>query len=366
MMLADCVLPRCISFQELPEANYTVLSPYLLPLNSPKKVNIGDGFILDSAAKLIGFKPATIYSSRAGLNEAALQRINTSRCLIAIGANTLKDDFELAPGFNLATLKQIKVPVILLGIGHYGVAEFTRGLSNESQTLLRAILERFPHISVRCDASLEYLTRALPDRAEQVLMTSCPVVFPIDRLDGGFTRKQRYQQLVVTLTDRRNLPEQLPLLNLAPQLFPAQRKVLALHQDYHHTALWSYASELGYEIFRSPYYEDFLSLYAETDVHFGNRLHAHLKCLANGVVSFLTPFDLRQAYFAESLDFPLIAQLPDERLTSYDFYRMVKRRTAASANMEIFIKALHAILEKDKDLGNFSLFAEPQSSNQHE
>ena len=348
MMLADCVLPRCISFQELPEANYTALSPYLLPLNSPKKVNIGDGFILDSAAKLIGFKPAAIYSSRAELNEATLERINSSRCLIAIGANTLKDDFELAPELNLATLQRIRVPVILMGVGHYGVAEFTRGLSNESQALFRAILERFPYISVRCDASLEYLTRALPDRAKQVLMTSCPVSFPVDRLDGGFARKQRYQQLVVTLTDRRNLPEQLPLLNIAPQLFPAQRKILALHQDYQHTALWNYASELGYEVFRSPYYEDFLALYAETDVHFGNRLHAHLKCLANGVVSFLTPFDLRQQYFAESLDFPLIHQVPDPKLASYDFTRAVKRRQAAWDNMQRFVQSVCSLIKDTK------------------
>ena len=32
---------------------YTVITPFLVPANLPKKVNIGDGFIMDSSIKLI-------------------------------------------------------------------------------------------------------------------------------------------------------------------------------------------------------------------------------------------------------------------------------------------------------------------------
>jgi len=42
---------------------YTVITPFLVPDNLPKKVNIGDGFIMDSSIKLIQKKPKFKVSS---------------------------------------------------------------------------------------------------------------------------------------------------------------------------------------------------------------------------------------------------------------------------------------------------------------
>jgi hypothetical protein len=328
----------------LPQADYVAITPYLLPPGTPKKVNVGDGFILDSAIKLIGARPQTMISNRAPLTDADIERINASRCLLAIGANTLKDDFELAPRFSSETLGRLKVPVILMGVGHYGVAEVTRGLKPDTVTLFRAMLERFPFMSVRCDASRDYVVAGLPEWSDAVLMTSCPVAHQVDGIDAGFARKDVYQQLVVTITDRAFLQEQLAILPAAKALFPAQRRILALHQDYQNAALWKFAAEQGFEVFRSDAYEQFLSLYAATDMHFGNRVHGHLKCLSYGVASFCTPFDLRQAYFAQSLDFPLISQASVSELASYDFGRMAARRDAARKTMDRFISMLRGIL----------------------
>jgi hypothetical protein len=328
----------------LPQAGYVAITPYLLPLNTPKKVNVGDGFILDSAVRLIGARPASLISSRAPLREADIDLINQSRCLLAVGANTLKDDFELAPGFNRGTLERIKVPVILMGVGHYGVPEVTRGLDQRSTALFRAMLERFPLMSVRCDASHRYVAQALPDKAHAILMTSCPVVHRVDEVDFGFPRKPHYDQLVVTLTDRAYVQEQLPIIPAAKALFPATRRVLALHQDYHNVPLWQYAAAQGFEVFHAADYESFLALYRTTDIHIGNRVHAHLKCLALGVASFLTGFDLRQVYFAQSLDFPLCSQLPSPEIAQYDFARAVARRAAARHAMDDFVAALRKVL----------------------
>jgi len=336
---------------QLPPADYAVITPYLVPAGLAKKVNVGDGFILDSATKLIGARPAAEFSSRAPLSDESIERINANRCLVVVGANTLKDDFELTPGFDLKTLSRIKVPVALMGVGHYGVAALTRGMTPASVALFRGFLERFPLMSVRCDASWRYVAAALPDRAESLLMTSCPVVHAVDGIDCGFARKQRYRQLVVTVTDRENLQAQLPLLSAGNQLFPAERRILALHQDYGNAPLWDFARQQGYEVFRSEDCQDFIRLYSETDVHFGNRVHAHLKCLSNGVVSFLTPFDLRQACFAESLDFPLITQLPSPEFTDYDFNRVIQRCAKAKPAMDRFVSALQSIIQ-DSAHGN--------------
>ena len=64
-------------------------------------------------------------------------------------------------------------------------------------------------------------------------------------------------------------------MRLVVDLFPAWRRVLALHQDYGHAALADLARSLGYEVFASPNYLDFLDLYRGADLHLGNRVHAH-------------------------------------------------------------------------------------------
>jgi hypothetical protein len=329
--------------EKLPEAPYAVITPYLVP-PGPKKVNVGDGFILDSATKLLGARPMAAFTSRAPLSDADIERINTSRVLVAVGANTLRDNFELTAGFDATTLARIKAPIALMGVGHYGTADATRGLTPASQNLFRAFLERFPLLSVRCDASRRYVLASLPDLAERVLMTSCPVAHAVDGIDRGFARKTIYSQLVVTITDRVRLDAQLPLLEVAPRAFPAEKRVLALHQDYGNSKLWDHAARLGYSIERSADQRDFLRLYAESDVHLGNRVHAHLKCLSLGVVSFCTPFDLRQEYFAASLDFPLVRQFPDPAFASYDFARARARRDAARDGMDLFTHALRTTI----------------------
>jgi hypothetical protein len=329
------------SWGDLPKGDYVVISPYLVDPNTSKKVNVGDGFIMDSSVKLIGAKPTAVFSSRIPLTDNEIGLINESRLVLVAGANILKDDFEIATGFDKTTMQKIKVSIVLCGIGHYGVpAQTQNGFSLKSKDIVSAALERFPYISVRCDASWRYVVQSLPELEEKTLMTSCPVVFPVDGIDHRLASKEKYEQLVVTVTDRAMLEQQLGILKVAPKLFPANRKILALHQDYGNSSLWEFANKLGYEVFRSKKYEDFLGLYNTTDIHFGNRVHAHLKCLSLGVRSYLTPFDLRQSYFAESLDFPLITKVPDPLLEHYDFNRMLLRRNTAAEKMNVFVQAV--------------------------
>lgn len=330
---------------DLPEAPMVVLSPALVDPRTAKKVNAGDGFILDSAVKLIGARPTALLSTRIPLTDEDIERINASRLLLVAGANTLKSHFEFLAGVTPQMLERIRVPVALMGIGHYGVAEATaQPLDAASEAVVREILSRFPYISVRCDASAAYLRQSTPELAQNVLMTSCPVAHSVDDVHRGFEAKSVYDQLVCTVTDRVSTEQQLPLLQAAAKLFPARHKVLALHQDYGNQPLWQAAERLGYEVFRSESYEDFLDLYAAADMHFGNRLHGHLKCLSLGVRSYLTPFDLRQQFFAESLDFPLITRAPDEALTSYDFRRAEARIAAARPAMDAFVGAVRAAI----------------------
>jgi hypothetical protein len=338
--------PPDFGLERLPQKDFVVVTPYLVDPTTAKRMNVGDGFIMDSALKLIGARPSRIISSRLPITDDDLAAINAGKLLLVAGANTLKTSFEITPNFTPELLSRITVPVALCGIGHYGVAAATaEPLDAPSRAIVAEIARRFPFISVRCDASAAYLHGSAPDLADQVAMTSCPVALPVDGVDKGFERKPVYDQLVVTVTDRQFVQEQAQLLPAVNGVVQASRKVLALHQDYRNQALWDFARAQGYGVFVSDRYEDFLRLYAETDLHIGNRVHAHLKCLSFGVRSFLTPFDLRQQFFAESLDFPLLTQLPSPILDDYDFGRARARIAAARPQMDRFVAAVRAVLE---------------------
>jgi hypothetical protein len=334
------------SLADLPQKDFVVISPFLVDPATSKKVNVGDGFIMDSALRLIGARPTQVFSSRVPISAQDLEAINASRLVLVAGANTLKSAFEITPNFTPQLLAQIRAPIALCGIGHYGVAQATaRPLDPPSEAVVREILSRFPYISVRCGASARYLRESIPDLADQVLMTGCPVSHAVDGVDRGFALKDTYDTLVCTVTDRGDMNAQTWLMRDAPQLFPSRRRILALHQDYGNKPLWDFARSLGYEVFTSPRYEDFLDLYRDADVHLGNRVHAHLKCLSYGVRSFLTPFDLRQVFFSESLDFPLITQAADPALQTYDFGRAKARIEAAAPQMDAFVDAVRSVLD---------------------
>ena len=314
---------------------YSAVTPYLVPNNLLKKVNIGDGFIMDSSIKLIQKKPKFIFSSRVPLTDKDIEKINTTKSLIVMGANTLKDNYEITPNFNLEVLNKIKVPIVLMGIGHYGVESVTsNGLDADSFNLVKEINYRFPYISARCNFSYDYLKRSGIDD-QSVLNTSCPVIYSVDEVNKQFSKTN--QKIVVTITDRIHIDKQIGLFHFVKENFKDSNLIASFHQNYNNNELDKYLKNLGFEIFKSEQYEDFIELYKDTDLHIGNRVHAHLKCLSLGVRSFLTPFDLRQLYFSKSLDFPLINKLPDDILETYNFDNFKFKQNEYKLNIDKFI-----------------------------
>jgi hypothetical protein len=321
---------------------YSVITPYIVPENLPKKVNIGDGLIMDSSVKLIKQKPQYVFSSRSDLKSEDIEKINSTKSLIVMGANTLKDNFKITPNFNLDLLEKIKVPIILMGIGLYGTnSETQNGLDNDSKTILNEIFTRFPYFSVRSKAGYEYLKRG-DINEKNLIHTSCPVIFPVDNFDKKF--QKNYQNIAVTITDRVLIDKQIGLFHFIKENYKNSKLTACFHQNYENNKLYEYLKHLGFEIFTSSRYEDFIEFYMNIDFHIGNRLHAHLKCLSLGVRSFLTPFDLRQLYFSQSLNFPLIDTLPNNNLENYDFNIYLHKRNEYKHNMDKFIKKVREFI----------------------
>ena len=259
-----------------------------------------------------------------------------------MGANTLKDNYEITPNFNLEVLNKIKIPIILTGIGHYGVDSVTsNGLDAESFNLVKEITSRFPYIPARCNYSYNYLKRSNINE-QNILNTSCPVIYSVDEVNKQFSKNN--QKVVVTITDRIHIDKQIGLFHFVKDNFQGNNLIASFHQNYNNNELDEYLKNLDFTIFKSEQYEDFIELYKETDLHIGNRVHAHLKCLSLGVRSFLTPFDLRQLYFSESLNFPLINKLPNDILDTYNFDNFKFKLNEYKLNMDEFIHKVKKLI----------------------
>ena len=171
--------------------------------------------------------------------------------------------------------------------------------------------------------------------------TSCPVIFSNEGRKNKFLQKDIYKHLVVSITDRVMLKQQLPILSFASQFFKHEKKTLSLHQNYENHGLEDYAKKIGFEIFKSDDYKDFNELYLNSDIHFGNRVHAHLKCLSLGIPSFCTPFDLRQLYFSQSIGLPLIENSNHNSLKNFSFKNFLTHREEAKVQMTKFLNNIY-------------------------
>ena len=190
---------------------------------------------------------------------------------------------------------------------------------------------------MRCNGSYDYMKKSIDSSLfKQIINTSCPVIFKTEKVDKKFLKKDIYEHLVVTITDRVMLKQQLPILSFASKFFKYKRKTLSLHQNYENHKLETFAKKMGFEIFKSNDYKSFIDLYLKCDLHFGNRVHAHLKCLSLGIPSFCTPFDLRQVYFSNSIQLPLIDSDSHESLKTYPFARFLDYRNKTKIKMNKF------------------------------
>ena len=324
---------------------YSIITPYLVPNNLNKVKNIGDAFIYDACEKLIKTKAAFYFSQWEELTEDKIEKINSTKFLIIAGANILKDNMKICKNFSEKTLVLIKVPIILAGIGHYGIKKAVTKLSNESQSLLFKLLERFEFISVRCNESKRFIIDSNQSFQKKIIMTGCPGSFSVDGINNKFNQSLNENcKLVSTITERGYLNLQLKGLGLIKKIYPNKYLTVSIHQNYNSTELLDFFKKNEIKVFVSNNYNDYIRFYSECDLHIGNRIHAHLKFLSMGIKSYLLPFDLRQVFFSECYKFPLITKIPCNEIDNYDFEIYTKHIKTISKNMDFFIKKIHNIL----------------------
>lgn len=374
-------------------ADYSMLTPYLVPqiMRSWKAVNIGDGFIAESIKSLLAPHVCRFtFSSREVLSDEAIQQINSTRLLVLAGANQLTDNFTVAPGIDAESLKRIQVPVVPMGIGIHGIADFNRQMSAETRNVLRALHERVPYSSWRCPRTIDYLRRQCPEVLNKSLMTCCPVTYR-EPLLAGTPFSDRVSRVVVTITERGDFwDREKQTIDFVARHFPSADKVLSLHQvfpalaapskaapvkkkphwssafrrwwrtparspvtgsptansptDRSPQALHKYAERQGFAVYRPDDVAGCWKFYESCDLHVGSRLHAHLYFLSKARRSYLSYVDDRCLGISEALQFPLCEPTAWHRWLDYDFERCRAAAHSCQKTMNRFVASVQELL----------------------
>lgn len=332
----------------------SILSPYYFhPLNLRRfRKNVGDGIILKAVERRLGaFPEGTVYSMRHAPNASERTALDARRIAVLAGANQLQDDFSPWPGLTPEAHRRSGLVFVPYGIGLGGKEDNSGArFTPEAIEHLEIIHDRVEFSSWRCPRTVAALEAAMPHRAGQFLMTSCPVALDRPLLDGK-RFEDRDKVVAVTITDRGEFSSrEFPVLEQVAKMYPKSRKLLVLHSDF----LWPLsfvgienlplesllgerlrirrlAVQLGYEIVIPRSHDEALDLYGNVvDLHFGSRLHAHLLMLSRNKKSFLVFVDERMTGMAEGLQFPLC---PPQNIGEHlDFDFEITRRRAQEAN----------------------------------
>ncbi len=323
-----------------------------------KRVNIGDGFILTAIRNLLSpHKCQFIFSTRRGLSEAEIRKINSTKALILAGANQLNDSYSVVPGMTKSELNRIQVPIIPFGIGIHGEPDMNKGMSQNTMDILREIHRRIKFSSWRCPMSVKYLSEHLPEIQEKFLMTSCPVVYG-PRLLQREPFKDDFNKVIVTVTDREDFTErERTTIDFVHREFKSYPKFLSLHQFYEPRYgilpsrkqrtrptlnLEAYAKSLGFKLFKPKKVDTFLAFYRDRSFHVGSRLHAHLYCLSQSQKTFLTYVDERCVGFSQSLNFPVCDY---RRLSEYLSYNFEDVRESCIDRYQVMTKFINYVKE---------------------
>lgn len=285
--------------------------------------NMGDFLIYERAKALLrkhkGMQDYLELHSRRESLDSHLDEVNATKAVIICGGpgtvwNMYPRTYPLA-----SNLDDIKVPIVIMGSGWYGVPGDDATLeqyrfNTSTKGMFEKIRRQGSNIGVR-----DYLTEsALKNNGiTNVTMTGCPSWYDLEHLDDDFEAPAAIKTVVFTPPARRIFQGQaVQVMKVLPRLFPWARLVCSFHrgieadeQTPQEDARWMgqlalTAGELGYEVMDTSYGLEKVSFYEECDLHVGYRVHGHIYFLAKRKPSFLIHEDGRGRGTSEALGLP--------------------------------------------------------------
>ena len=333
--------------------------------------NMGDFLIYERTKALLrehkGLEDYLELHSRREPLDSHLEEVNATKAVIICGGpgtvwNMYPRTYPLA-----SNLDDIKVPIVIMGSGWYGVPGDDATLQQYGfNASTRGLFERI-HRQGSTIGARDYLTeRALQNNGiTNVTMTGCPSWYDLEHLDDEFEPPAAIKTVAFTPPARRIYQEQsVQVMKALRRLFPEARLVCSFHrgieedeQTPQQDALWmgqlaQSADDLGYEVVDTSYGLENVGLYEECDLHIGYRVHGHIYFLAKRKPSFLIHEDGRGRGASEALGLPGIqgwertlagkvaAKVREPHFSTLLGARALdmRARKAATEELEIYIK----------------------------
>ena len=284
---------------------------------------MGDFLIYERTKALLrlhkGMEAPVELHSRSESLDTYLDQVNATKAVIICGGpGTMRNMY---PGtYPLATnLDDIKVPIIILGSGWYGVpgddATIARyGFTATAMGLFERIRCQGHMISVR-----DYLTKRVLQNSgiANVVMTGCPAWYDLDHLDADFDVPDPVRTVVFTPPAKGIYRHQaVDVMEMMPGLFPDARLICSFHrgieqdeQTPQREAQWmgelgQAARDRGFEVIDASYGLENVGFYDDCDLHVGYRVHGHIHFLGQRKPSFLIHEDGRGRGASEALGLP--------------------------------------------------------------
>lgn len=293
---------------------------YMYIVLTGAKKNIGDFLITERCSQLLKHhKPEheLIQLPHWKSLEEQMDLVNESSGIIINGGPGFQPHFY--PGIYklMPNLKDIKVPIIPMGLGWKGVPGDYLTLKNyrfnqRSMNALNRISNEVEFISCR-----DYLTKEALKRngINNVLMTGCPVWYDLDSIGKNIERPKEIKKLVFTpAQDHIYRTQSIKILKMLKSLFPDSELYCSFHRgieadeftskadEKNNMAIKREADELGYNVVDTSYNLDKIQFYDDCDLHVGYRVHAHLYFLSKRKTSILLHEDGRGKGVSESLN----------------------------------------------------------------
>ncbi len=282
--------------------------------------NVGDFLIYDRAKTLLikhkGMHEYIEFHARKGSLDQHLERVNKTKAVIVCGGpgclhNLYPDKYPL-----VRDLSDIRVPIILFGIGWYGVPGDDVTLerysfSPSTKALFRRINKERHSIGVR-----DYLTQKvlLRNGLDNVSMIGCPSWYDLDHLEEEFTPVKKVEKVVFTPPAKDLYRFQaVKVMEMLRKLFPKGTLICSFHRGIKSDAqtpngdaewltwLASKAEDLEYQVVDVSYDTSNIRFYSDCDLHVGYRVHAHIYFLAKRKPSFLIHEDGRGRGVSEAI-----------------------------------------------------------------
>jgi hypothetical protein len=292
---------------------FAILTPFIMPFESKKPVNFGDGFILQAILNAVTIKPLIVISTRCNPTPNEIEALNKCQFALIAGSNLANQQFQFLGPDTASAMKQINCPIIPVGVGLGDgietIGDFSKaGLQNLSLLLERLAEYQLP-ASWRCFRTKNLMDQVCSKLGFDVehLMTGCPTMF-----QRRLASPSELQQILISTTIRddflerelellesavefsriRELPS--PILYFQQPLNPsANFRWKAFQQRKSIKQLIDISRKLGVELFEPKSLEECFWKFANTSFHCGSRLHTHITFRASNKPSLLQAIDNR-------------------------------------------------------------------------